>query len=138
MSEASGSEKVSFLLEGQEVLTYDRSIALTDQQKNYLEDMDKTLEEGFMLAGQKVEQPDLEQKTQFVALNLVQALQKEDDKTAIILFSYLVDRMPELKQAKARVKESESGNKIGIEFIFDEIKPEGQKLEFHPKPPVMH
>ena len=138
MSEASGSEKVSFLLEGQEVLTYDRAIALTDQQKTYLEDMDRTLEEGFVLAGQKVEQPDLEQKTQFVALNLVQALKKEDDKMAIILFSYLVDRMPDLKQARAKVKETKSGDKIGVEFIFDEIKPEGQKLVFHPKPPVMH
>ncbi len=138
MSETSGTEKVAFILEGQEVLTYDRAIALSGDQKAYLEDMDKTLEEGFVLAGQKLEQPTLEQKTQFVAINLVQALQKQEDKTAIILFSYLVDRMPDLKQAKARVKETRSGNKIGVEFVFDEIKPEGQKLEFHPKPPVMH
>lgn len=132
------SEKVAFLLDGQEVLTYDRSIALTQSQKGYLDDMEQTLNEGFFLSGERVENPDLEQKTQFVALNLVQALQKEDDKTAIILFSYLVDRMPELKQAKAKIKDTQAGSQIGVEFIFDELKPEGQKLEFHPKPPIMH
>jgi hypothetical protein len=46
--------------------------------------------------------------------------------------------MPELKQAKAKIKETESGNQIGVEFIFDEVKPEGQKLEFHPRPPIVH
>lgn len=132
------SEKVAFLLDGQEVLTYDRSITLTQNQKGYLDDMEQTLNEGFFLSGERVENPDLEQKTQFVALNLVQALQKEDDKTAIILFSYLVDRMPELKQAKAKIKDTQAGSQIGVEFIFDELKPEGQKLEFHPKPPIMH
>ncbi len=138
MSEQTGSEKVAFILAGEEVLTYDRTIDLVDNQKACLDDMDQTMDQGFMLADQKIEQPDLKQKTQFVALNLVQALQKEDDKTAIILFSYLVERLPELKQAKAKVKDTDSGQKIGVEFIFDEIKAEGQKLEFRPNPNSVH
>jgi hypothetical protein len=68
-----------------------------------------------------------------VALNLVNTLLKEDDNTAIIMFTYLVNRMPELKQAKAKTKDSESGQQVGVEFIFDEIKAEGQKIEFKPQ-----
>ncbi len=126
------SDKVGFLLEGQEVLTYDRSQVLPDKQREYLDIIDAQMNEGFVLSEQKVENPNLQQKTQFVALNLVQALLKEDDNTAIIMFTYLVNRMPELKQAKAKTKTSESGDQIGVEFVFDELKAEGQKIEFRP------
>ena len=126
------SDKVGFLLEGQEVLTYDRSQVLPDKQREYLDIIDAQMNEGFVLSEQKVENPNLQQKTQFVALNLVQALLKEDDNTAIIMFTYLVNRMPELKQAKAKTKTSESGDQIGVEFVFDEVKEEGQKIEFRP------
>ena len=127
------SDKVGFLLEGEEVLTYDRSQILPDKQREYLDIIDDQMNEGFVLSEQKVQNPNLQQKTQFVALNLVQALLKEDDKTAIIMFTYLVNRMPELKQAKAKSKTSESGQQqIGVEFVFDEVKADGQKIEFLP------
>lgn len=127
------SAKVNFLLEGQEVLTYDRSQVLPDKQREYLDIIDEQMNEGFVLSDQQVQNPNLQQKTQFVALNLVQALLKEDDKTAVIMFTYLVNRMPELKQAKAKSKKSESGQQqIGVEFVFDEVKADGQKIEFLP------
>ena len=124
------SDKVGFLLDGQEVLTYDRSRALPDKQREYLNILDDQLEEGFILSDQQIDKPNLQQKTQFIALNLVNALTKEDDNTAIIMFTYLVNRMPELKQAKAKIKESDSGRQIGVEFVFDEVKSEGKKIEF--------
>lgn len=126
------SEKVGFLMDDQEVLTYDRSQALPDEQRAYIDDMDKKMMEGFVLSGQNITNPDLQQKTQFVALNLVSALQQENDQMAIILFTYLVNRLPDLKQAKAKTLETESGQKIGVEFVFDEVKPKGQKIDFHP------
>ncbi|MCK5648752.1 MAG: hypothetical protein KAI22_07715 [Gammaproteobacteria bacterium] len=127
------SDKVGFLLDGQEVLTYDRSQVLPDKQREYLDIIDARMNEGFVLSDQQVDKPNLQQKTQFVALNLVQSLLKEDDKTAIIMFTYLVNRMPELKQAKAKSKTSESGlQQVGVEFVFDEVKTDGQKIEFLP------
>ncbi len=124
------SDKVGFLLEGQEVLSYDRSQALPEKQREYLDIIDAQMDEGFILSDQKIEHPNLQQKTQFVALNLVAALTKNDDKTAIIMFTYLVNRMPELKQAKAKTKTTDSGQQVGVEFVFDEIKSQGQKIEF--------
>lgn len=127
------SDKVGFLLDGQEVLTYDRSQIMPDKQREYLDIIDSQMEQGFVLSDKKIDQPSLQQKTQFVALNLVTALQKGEDNTAIIMFTYLVNRMPELKQAKAKTKESESGQQqIGVEFVFDEVKSEGKKIEFLP------
>ncbi|MCU7940310.1 MAG: hypothetical protein KZQ64_13460 [gamma proteobacterium symbiont of Bathyaustriella thionipta] len=127
------SDKVGFLLDGQEVLTYDRSQALPDKQREYLDILDTQMDEGFILSDQKINKPNLQQRTQFIALNLVNALSKEDDNTAIIMFTYLVNRMPDLKQAKAKIKDSDSGQKIGVEFIFDEVKSEGQAIQFSPQ-----
>jgi len=126
------SDKVAFLLEGQEVLTYDRSQALPEQQREYLDIIDNQMDEGFVLSDKRIENPTLQQKTQFIALNLVSALSKEDDQTAIIMFTYLVNRMPELKQAKAKTKTTDAGNQVGVEFVFDEVKSDGQKIEFLP------
>jgi len=93
------------------------------------------MSKGIVLVEQSITQPDLQQKTQFIALNCVNALLQNNDQIAIIMFTYLVDRMPDLKQAKAKTKKSESheNHKIGIEFIFDEVKSEGQKLHFQQK-----
>lgn len=127
-------DKVGFLLDESEVLTYDRSQILPVQQKDYLDNMDKEMDKGIVLVDHLIEQPDLQQKTQFVALNCVNALLQNNDQVAIIMFSYLVDRMPDLKQAKARTKskttDSQSNQRIGIEFVFDELKPQGQKIHF--------
>jgi len=126
------SDKVGFLMEGQEVLSYDRSQKLPKKQQEYLNILDKQMDEGFVLSDKKIEQPNLQQKTQFIALNLVNALSQNDDNTALIMFTYLVNRMPALKQAKARSKQTEAGQQIGVEFIFDEVKTLGQKIEFRP------
>jgi hypothetical protein len=127
------SDKVGFLLGGQEVLTYDRSQILPDKQREYLNKIDAQMDHGFILSDKKIEHPNLQQKTQFVALNCVIALEKNDDNSAIMMFTYLVDRMPELKQAKAKTKVSKSGHRqVGVEFVFDEIKSTGQKIEFRP------
>ena len=127
-------------MDGEELLTYDRSQSLPLQQKDYLDNMDKKLSRGFVLVDQAIEQPDFQQKTQFVALNCVNALLKGDDKVAIIMFTYLVDRMPDLKQVNSRTKDknyNEENNfnavgvqTIGVEFIFDEVKPQGQEIHF--------
>ena len=126
------SDKVAFLLEGQEVLSYDRLQTLPEQQREHLERLDAQLDEGFVLIDKKIELPNMQQKTQFIALNLVHALSKNDDNNAIMMFSYLVTRMPDLKQAKAKIKDSQEGQQIGVEFIFDEIKSIGQKIDFQP------
>ena len=133
-------DKIGFLLDGEEVLNYDRSQALPEQQRVYLDNMDDELAKGFVLVDKHIEKPDFQQRTQFVALNCVNALLKGEDQVAIIMFTYLVNRMADLQQVKAKTKsaeqstanssESQTAPRIGIEFIFDEVKAEGQKIHF--------
>jgi hypothetical protein len=127
----SDSDVVKFLLGGEEMLRYDKSTPLPDSQREYLNVMDEKMEQGFELIGERIVNPEQQQKSQFVAFNLVHALENNDDQTAIVMFSYLVHRMPNLKQVKVR---SESG-KIGIEFIFDQVKSKGQKINFMSRDP---
>lgn len=129
-------DKVGFLMDGEEVLTYDRSQMLPVQQREYLDNMDNEMSRGFVLVDQSIEKPELQQKIQFVALNCVNALLQGNDQMAIIMFTYLADRMPDLKQAKAKTKMpgSQADQKIGIEFIFDEVKPQGQQIHFQTNP----
>lgn len=124
-------EIVSFLLGENEMLHYDISTPLPDSQREYLDLMDKKMDQGFELIGEKIVNPDQQQKSQFVAFNLVHALENNDDQNAIVMFTYLVQRMPDLKQVKARSE----GGKIGIEFIFDQVKPKGQKINFMSRRP---
>lgn len=125
----SAPDLVSFLLGNNEMLHYDKASPLPDSQREYLDVMDKKMDQGFELIGKKIVNPDQQQKSQFVAFNLVHALENNDDQTAIVMFTYLVQRMPDLKQVKARSE----GGKIGIEFIFDQVKPPGKKINFMPK-----
>ena len=62
------SEKVAFLLDGQEMLTYDRGQDLPEQHKSYLDKMDEHMDEGINLSGDRIVNPDLQQKTQFVVV----------------------------------------------------------------------
>jgi len=48
------SDKVAFLLEGQEVLTYDRSQVLPEKQVEYLDIIDTQMDEGFVLSDKKL------------------------------------------------------------------------------------
>jgi len=127
----SDSDVVKLLLGGEEMLRYDKSTPLPDSQREYLNVMDEKMDQGFELIGERIVNPEQQQKSQFVAFNLVHALENNDDQTAIVMFTYLVHRMPDLKQVKVR---TESG-KIGIEFIFDQVKPQGQKINFMSRGP---
>lgn len=119
---------VAFVLDGQSLLEYHRSQALPESQKMYLDDMDSRMNKGFELSGEQIVRPDQQAKNKFVALSLVAEIKQDNFQLATALFSYLVDRMPDLKQVKAMSKDG----KIGVEFVFDEIKGPGQKINFMP------
>jgi len=121
-------EMVKLLVDDQIVLEYNKSIPLPEQQLGYLEKMDAMMTKGIELGGNKISQPDNTQKAQFVALNMLIHLKQSDDTGAIAMFSYLVNRLPDLKQVKAKY----INDKVGIEFVFDRDHSNWQKVEFTP------
>ncbi len=104
------------LLNGVAQLEYDRNKPLTEYQLAYLDSMDAKMDAGIEIAGETISAPDLNQKTQFVAANLLQALQSGDEGMTSALCTYLAHHHPDLKQ----LKYDEDGGNISIELVFDE------------------
>jgi len=97
-------------------LEYDRDKSLTDYQAAYLVSMDKKMDDGIDLNGQQITNPDINQRSQFIAANLLDAIKKSDESMSAALCSYLADRLPDLKQ----IKITEQDNSVTIDLVFNE------------------
>jgi len=113
------------IVNGQSQIEYDRQKSLPEKQLEYLEKMDREMDSGFELAGQKVEAPDLLQRAQFVAGYLAQALFGENDQMIAASCSWIATRLPDLKQ----VKIIEEDNQISIDLVFDEERVNQVKVD---------
>lgn len=112
------SSMMAVLLNGLAQIEYDRTKPLPDYQGAYLDKMDRKMEsEGIDIDGERILAPALEQKAQFVAANLAQAILSDEEAQAAAMATWLAERLPELKQVKLR--EEEGG--FAIELNFDEV-----------------
>lgn len=98
-------------------LEYDRNRPLSDYQETYLDSMDRKMdEEGIDIDGALVQNPDTNQKIQFVAANLLSAMRSDNEGLTSALCTYLATRMPDLKQ----VKYTDTDGDVTIDLVFDE------------------
>jgi hypothetical protein len=104
------------LLNGIAQLEYDRDKPLPPHQAAYLDKMDTKMKAGIMLGNETIENPDLNQRAQFVAANLLSAKKSNDESMSAALCSWLASRMPDLQQ----VKISKDGDNVSIDLVFDE------------------
>lgn len=107
---------MAVLLNGIAQLEYDRDKLLPDHQTAYLDKMDSKMETGIQIGEEVIKNPDLNQRAQFAAANMVQAIKSNDESTAAAMCSYLAIRLPELKQVKIEEKDGIAS----VEFIYDE------------------
>ena len=116
------------LLNGIAQLEYDRDKLLPEHQLAYLDRMDAKMDGGILIGNETVQYPDLNQRTQFAAANLVHALQTADEAMAAAMCSYLAIRLPDLKQVRI---EDADGN-VTVEFVFDETYRKQVVVDFKP------
>ena len=109
------SNIMAVMLNGIAQLEYDREKLLPAHQAAYLDKMDEKMKAGILLGADTVEDPDVNQRAQFAAGNLVHALKSGDEAMAAAMCSYLAIRLPELKQ----VLIEDHGEQVSIEFVFD-------------------
>ncbi len=100
---------------GSPILEYDREKELSIEQHESLELMDKKLNQGITLGEHVITKPNLEQRVEFVAANLISALLNEEEVLAAASCAYLAAALPELKQIKALEKKGA----VSIELIFN-------------------
>lgn len=110
------NDLMAVLLNGIAQLEYDREKPLSEYQLTYLDKMDSKMATGLEIGEETIEDPDENQRAQFVAANLYHAIKGEDEAMCSALCSYLATRLPELKQVKLDDKE---GN-VTIELVFDQ------------------
>lgn len=110
------SNFMGVLLNGIAQLEYDRTKPLPDHQGAYLDKMDQNMDSGIAVDGRIVATPDVGQRAQFVAANLVHAIKTDDEAGAAAMCTYLAVRLPDLRQVKIQDRDGE----ISIELVFDE------------------
>ncbi len=108
---------MAVLLNGIAQLEYDRDKLLPAHQAAYLDKMDMTMDRGIMVGNETVRNPDLNQRAQFAAANLVHALKTDDEAMAAAMCSYLAIRLPELKQ----IRIEEIDGEMAVELVFDQV-----------------
>lgn len=110
------SDVMAVLINDVAQLEFDRSKALSDYQLTYLDAMDKKMDDGINIDGENIQSPELNQKVQFVAANLLSAMKADDEGMTSALCTYLATRLPDLNQ----VKISEDGEAVTMDLVFDE------------------
>ena len=130
LSANGGRAPLVVLVNGELRLEYDRSKVLSDRQRVYLDRMDRQMDPGIRVGDDWVEQPEPMQRASFVAGQLVDALQRDDEGLIAACCSYLANRLPELKQIKARIL----GGGFSVELVFDKAYVKEVPLDFVHRP----
>lgn len=130
MNNANTDTKLHIIINDAVILEYDRSKPVPGKQRQYLDQMDTTMDQGINLGEDDIETPNTLQRAQYIANSLINALFKEDYNLGIAMCTYLALRIPDLQQVKAIGER----NEISVEFIFDrslEKAEQEQKIEFY-------
>ena len=109
-------EKLLIERNGSIVLEYDRNIRLPGHQRQFLDKMDQDMSGGIKLAGQTITEPNAIQRAQFVAIQLVNALQRDEEGMIAATCAYLANRFPEMRKVVAM----EQGDNVSLDLVFNE------------------
>ena len=122
------SSNMVVLVNGEALIEYDRERALTDKQTEYLDRMDEKMASGIQLGSEHIVNPDEQQKAQYVAFTLLNAIKNDDEAVIAAMCSYLAERFDELKQVKADI--DQVSGKIMFDLVFDKEHKNQVKVSF--------
>lgn len=123
------SEKLTILVNDQPQITYNRAQSLPTQQRSYLDSMDRKMDAGIELGGERINAPDTLQRAQFVAVQLIEAMQQDNEPLIVASCAWLADRIPELKQVVATLV----ADGYSVELVFDQYYREEVPVSFTPR-----
>lgn len=110
------SDIMGVLLNGIAQLEYDRRKPLPDHQALYLEKMDEKMDKGIQIQDREIADPDINDRAQFIAANLLHAIKNNDEAMAAAHCTYLANKLPDLQQ----IRFEEQNGEVSIELVFDE------------------
>jgi len=105
--------KLAIFVNNENVFEFDKNTTLEDQQLAFLDKMDSDMNKGVMLSGELFKNPDSHQRSTFVAMNLIKALQQNNQAAIFASCAYLVNRHTDLLEVHA----NDHDDNVSIEFI---------------------
>lgn len=102
-------DTLTILVDQVSVYRYLRPSAIPGRQRGYLDDMDQ----GIVLSGRDISQPDQMQRQSYVIMKLVQGLEEENAALLEATCCYLHSRFPELCAINLNIK----GDEVSLEII---------------------
>lgn len=114
-------------LNGESQVEFDRNQELGERQQAYLKIMDEKMQEGIPHGAGHMFAPDMQQKTQFVASQLVDAIKAGNEQLTAATLSWLATRLPDLQQVAA---EENKDGQIAISLIYDKAYVKAQPIKF--------
>lgn len=106
-------EDLAIVINDENVYEYSRAVSLDKQQQAFLDKMDADMENGIKVQGKLIENPDHLQRGKFVVMNLIKALQQDNDSAISVSCAYLVSRFFSLSEI--HISDCEDG--LNIEFV---------------------
>jgi len=104
-------KKLTVFINDEPVFEYDRENVIEDKYLEFLDKMDKDMNTGIKISGELFAQPDSDHRTKFVAMNLIKALQQDNQAVIAASCAYLSHRRPAL--VEVRVNDQDGG------LVFD-------------------
>jgi hypothetical protein len=89
-------KKLAVLVNNEVVFEFDRELTFEDQQLAFLDRIDADMDRGIKIQGELIANPDSQQRASFVVMNLIKALQQDNEAVIMASCAYLINRHPAL------------------------------------------
>ncbi len=126
MAIGTSTKMMVVVINGELKLEYNREISITELQQKYLQKMDRDMDAGITVQGEKIDIPNNIQRAKFVADHLVNAFMKDNDQKIAALCAYLAQVLPSLTQVRVDTID----DKFNIDLKFDEVLENQVKVSF--------
>lgn len=120
---------LTIVVNGEPQVEYQRGKPLAAAQRACLDRMDEQMNAGIRLGDASLGRPDALQRAQFVAIQVLEALQSGNDALIAAGCAYLASRLPDLTQVKARL----AGGGFSAELVFNRPHVEEVMVNFTPR-----
>lgn len=119
---------LTIYVDDQSMIEYRRTIPLPPNQLDYLDKMDQQMASGFAIGDDWIADPDQNQRAQYVASMLIQAILAENESATAAMTAYLATRLPEMSQVRASLLPEG----VSIHLVFGEEAGEQIEVAFNP------
>lgn len=103
---------IAILINGEAVFECENQQDLDEQKAAFLDKMDSDMARGIKIHGQHIPEPDKQQRAEFVCLNLVKALQQDNQAIISVSCAWLQHRYPNLQEVQ--LTDSDDGININL------------------------